>query len=98
MTGADACYRMIEVIQPIPDTCSTCQKINYIEIREQKTRYIGDGNVHGVQLCMHSLFSSLVRDILACRLLKVNRQTDASRLHDVTCVGSSIVTVILCVY
>jgi hypothetical protein len=45
--------------QPIPGTCSMCQKINYIEIRKQKTMfYICVGNVHRVQRCMHSLFSS----------------------------------------
>jgi hypothetical protein len=26
-----------KVMQPIPDTCSICQKINYTEIRKQKT-------------------------------------------------------------
>jgi hypothetical protein len=27
----------LKVTQPISDTCSICQKINYIEIRKQKT-------------------------------------------------------------
>jgi hypothetical protein len=26
-----------KVMQPIPNTCSICQKINYTEIRKQKT-------------------------------------------------------------
>jgi hypothetical protein len=26
-----------KVMQPITDTCSVCQEINYIEIRNQKT-------------------------------------------------------------
>jgi hypothetical protein len=39
------------------------------------------------------------KDILELRLLKDNRRTGASKLqHDVTCVGSCIVTAILCVY
>jgi hypothetical protein len=48
-----------KVTQPIPDTCSICQKIKYIEIRKQKNNIIlSVGNVHRVQRCMHSLFSS----------------------------------------
>jgi hypothetical protein len=30
----------LKVTQPIPDTCSICQKINYVEIRKQKQCYI----------------------------------------------------------
>jgi hypothetical protein len=29
-----------KVAQPIPDTCSICQKINYTEIKKQKQCYI----------------------------------------------------------
>jgi hypothetical protein len=48
-----------KVAQPIPDTCSVCQKINYIEIRKQRNNVIlSVGNVHRVQRCMHSFFSS----------------------------------------
>jgi hypothetical protein len=48
-----------KVTQPIPDTCSICQKINYIDIRKQKNNVIlSVGNVHRVQRCMHSLVSS----------------------------------------
>jgi hypothetical protein len=48
-----------KVTQPIHDTCPVCQKINYTEIRKQKNNVIlSAGNVHRVQRCMHSLFSS----------------------------------------
>jgi hypothetical protein len=48
-----------KVTQPIPDTCSLCQKINCIEIRKQKNNVIWSvGNVHRIQRWMHPLFSS----------------------------------------
>jgi hypothetical protein len=48
-----------KVSKRIPDACSVCQKINYIEIRKQKNNVIlSVGNVHRVQRCMHSVFSS----------------------------------------
>jgi hypothetical protein len=43
-----------KVTQPIPDTCSICHKINYIEIRKQRTMLCCVGNVHRVQRCIHS--------------------------------------------
>jgi hypothetical protein len=46
-------------MQTIPDSCSIYQKINYIEIRRQKNNVtFSVVNVHRVQWCMHSLFSS----------------------------------------
>jgi hypothetical protein len=143
--------------QPIPDTCSIFQKINYIEIRKKSNVILSAGNVHRVQRCMHSLFSSSLMqtgkefpcqgngspdEILSMCLAqekrkmypethsgklsknemsgsvrqwtlvafmkktslhfdcwKDNWRTGASRIqHDVTCVGSCIVTAILCVY
>jgi hypothetical protein len=51
-------------MQPIPDSCSVCQKINYIEIRKQKNYVIlSVGNVHRVQRCMHSIFSSCLMQL-----------------------------------
>jgi hypothetical protein len=42
-----------KVTRPIPDTCSICQKINYIEIRKQKKNVIlSAGNLHRVQRCI----------------------------------------------
>jgi hypothetical protein len=39
-----------KVTQLIPDTCSICQKINYIEIRKQKNNVtLSVGNVHRIQ-------------------------------------------------
>jgi hypothetical protein len=47
------------VMQPIPEACSICQKTNYIEIWKKKKKVIlSVGNVHCIQRCMHSLFSS----------------------------------------
>jgi hypothetical protein len=46
-----------------------------------------------------TLVAFVKKDILALRLLKDNWRTGASRLqHDVTCMGSCIVTAILCMY
>jgi hypothetical protein len=45
-----------KVMQPIPDTGSICQKINYTKIKKQC--YISVGTVHHIQRCMHLLFSS----------------------------------------
>jgi hypothetical protein len=51
-----------KVTQHIPDICSICQKITLkLEIKlrwKQKTILFCVGNVHRVQRCMHSLFSS----------------------------------------
>jgi hypothetical protein len=49
-----------KVTQPILDTCSIYQKINSVQIRKQKKNsvIISVGNVHRVQRCIHSLFSS----------------------------------------
>jgi hypothetical protein len=38
-----------KVTQPIPDTCSICQKINYIEIKNKNNVILSVGNVFHVQ-------------------------------------------------
>jgi hypothetical protein len=47
-----------KVTQPIPNTCSVCEQINYTAIRKQISVKKSAGNVHRVQRCMHSLFPS----------------------------------------
>jgi hypothetical protein len=37
-----------KVTQPIPDTSSICQKINYIELRKKNNVTSGVGNIHRV--------------------------------------------------
>jgi hypothetical protein len=51
-------YRVIEKLCNPFFTHSVCQKINYTEIRKQKTVLLSVGNAHCVQRRMHSLFSS----------------------------------------
>jgi hypothetical protein len=47
-----------KVTQPIPDTCSICQKINYTNHKTKNNVILNVENVHRVQRRMHSLFSS----------------------------------------
>jgi hypothetical protein len=46
-----------KVTQPIPDTCSICQKKITLK-SENKNVVLSVGSVHRVQRCMHSLFPS----------------------------------------
>jgi hypothetical protein len=60
-----------KVTQPIPDTCSICQKINYIEIRKQKRMLylvlemptaFSDAYIHSFPHVLCSLLKSFCSD------------------------------------
>jgi hypothetical protein len=64
-----------KVTQPIPDPCSICQKIHYIEIKKQKNNVIlSVGNVHRVQCSTMNTRCTCKKKkgILALRLFEDN--------------------------
>jgi hypothetical protein len=48
---------------PTPDTCSICQKIITLKLENKNNVILSVGNIHRVQRCIHSLFSSCLMQL-----------------------------------